>query len=73
MSHEEPIIWRTPEGGVVACYEKNRVMQENLAEITLLCREALDDAVLMGCDEHQFREVVAELVSNLASPYSSAK
>ena len=69
----KPTIWRTPEGGVVSCYEKNRVMQENLAEIAQVCRESLDDAVLMGCDEQQFREVVADLVRNLASPYSAAK
>ena len=62
------ITWHTPDGGAVSCYEKNRVMQENLAGIARLCREALDDAVLMGCDERQFREVVTELVANLGSP-----
>jgi hypothetical protein len=63
------IIWRTPEGGVLSCHEKNKVMQENLLEIYQVCRDALEDAVLMGCDERQFREVLTELVATLPSPY----
>lgn len=73
MDSLEHIVWRTPEGGVVACYEKNKVMRENLAEIHQVCRDALEDAVLMGCDERQFRQVLAELVANLASPYPAGK
>ncbi len=67
------IVWRSPDGDVIACYEKNKVMQENLAEIRQVCRDALEDAVLMGCDEQQFRTVLAELVANLASPYPERK
>jgi hypothetical protein len=73
MDKLKHIVWKSPEGEVVACYEKNKVMQENLAEIGQVCRDALEDAVLMGCDEHQFREVLAELVANLASPYPVRK
>ncbi|GAB4129085.1 MAG: hypothetical protein Fur0040_11980 [Sideroxydans sp.] len=69
MCADREIVWRTPEGEVVACYEKNKVMRENLAEIRQVCQDALEDAVLMGCDERQFREVLAELVANLPSPY----
>jgi hypothetical protein len=65
----EQVIWRTPEGKVVACVEKNKVLQENLAEIRQVCRDALEDAVLMGCDEHQFRTVLAELVGQLQTHY----
>jgi hypothetical protein len=69
MDKIKQIVWHSPEGEVVACYEKNKVMQENLAEIRQVCRDALEDAVLMGCDEQQFRTVLAELVYTLASPY----
>jgi hypothetical protein len=69
MDTFKQVVWHTPEGEVVACYEKNKVMQENLAEIGQVCRDALEDAVLMGCDEQQFREVLADLVATLASPY----
>lgn len=64
------IVWRTPEGGVVACVEKNKVLQENLVEIHQVCQDALADAVLMGCDEQQFRQVLASLVEQLKNPFS---
>ncbi|GAB1233047.1 hypothetical protein UT4_15130 [Ferrigenium sp. UT4] len=73
MDKFKQVIWHSPEGEVVACYEKNKVMQENLAEIAQVCRDALEDAVLMGCDEQQFREVLADLVATLASPYQAGK
>lgn len=69
MPHRKKIVWRSPKGEVIACVEKNKVLQENLAEIRQTCQDALDDAVLMGCDEQQFRATLAELVGNLESPY----
>jgi hypothetical protein len=69
MPHRKKIIWRGPQGEVVACVEKNKVLQENLVEIHQVCQDALADAVLMGCDEQQFRLVLAELVAKLENPY----
>lgn len=65
------IIWRGPTGEIVACVEKNKVLSENIEEIRQICQDALEDAVLMGCDEKQFREVLTELVSRLENPYKS--
>lgn len=62
-------IWRTPEGEPVSCIEKIKVLNENLSELRELAQEALEDAVLMGCDEHQVREVLAELVGGIVNPY----
>jgi hypothetical protein len=62
-------VWLTPEGEPVSCLEKIKVLNENLAELRALAQEALEDAVLMGCDERQFREVVAGLVAGLVNPY----
>lgn len=59
------IIWCSPQGKVIACVEKNKVMHENLAEIQQVCQDALDDAVLMGCDEQQVLAVLGELVRGL--------
>lgn len=61
--------WRTPEGEPVSCVEKIKVLNENLAELRELAQEAFEDAVLMGCDEAQVREVLAEIVSGVANPY----
>jgi len=62
-------IWRSPTGEVVACVEKNKVLSENMEEIRQICQDALEDAVLMGCDEQQFRGVLTELVQALKNPY----
>jgi hypothetical protein len=66
---QHSIVWRGPNGEVVACVEKNKVLRENLEEIRQVCQDALEDAVLIGCDEQQFRAVLAELVNNLKNPY----
>ncbi len=63
-------VWCTPEGEPVACVEKIKVLNENLAELRELAQEALEDAVLMGCDERQVREVLAALLAGLVNPYS---
>lgn len=62
-------VWRTPEGGVVSCVEKLKVLNEDFAEIEQLCQDAFEDAVLMGCDESQVREVFMRLVAGLKNPY----
>jgi len=62
-------VWRSPRGEVVSCVEKLKVLRENLEEIRQLCQDALEDAVLMGCDDAQFRAVLAELVHKLENPY----
>ncbi len=62
-------IWRAPDGTPEACYEKLKVLEENLDEIREMAQEALEDAVLMGCDEAQAREVMRELIASLEEPF----
>ena len=62
-------VWRSPSGEVVACVEKLKVLKENLEEIQQLCQDALEDAVLMECDERQFKQVLVNLVQQLEHPY----
>jgi len=69
MPHHKEIVWLSPKGEVVACVEKNKVLSENLEEIRQICQDALEDAVLMGCDEQQFRAVLADLLNALKNPY----
>ena len=65
------MVWRTPEGDPVSCVEKIKVLNENLAELRALAQDALEDAVLMGCDERQVREVLAGIIAGLVNPYTS--
>jgi hypothetical protein len=62
-------VWRQPDGSVVSCTEKLKVLQENLEEIQAICQEALEDGVLMGCDEAQLRRYLHDLVEALENPY----
>jgi len=62
-------VWRSPSGDIVSCLEKLKVLRENLEEIRQLSQDALEDAVLMGCDEHQFKQVLVSLLQQLSSPY----
>ncbi|HXF79180.1 MAG TPA: hypothetical protein VN598_09985 [Usitatibacter sp.] len=61
--------WTSPTGEVISCVEKLKVLRENLDEIRGLCQDAIDDAVLMGCDEAQFREVLVQLAASIESAY----
>ena len=61
--------WLTPEGEPVSCLDKLKVLNENLAEIQEISQEALEDAILMGCDEAQFRDIMRKLVESLVNPY----
>ena len=69
MSNIPEPVWRTPEGEVIACVEKLKVLRDNLEEIRQICQDALEDAVLMDCDDEQFRAVLAELIQRLENPY----
>jgi hypothetical protein len=44
-------------------------MRENLEEIRQSCQDALEDAVLLGCDETQFRSVLSDMLASLVNPY----
>jgi hypothetical protein len=61
--------WLTPEGEPVSCLEKIKVLNENLEEICVLAQEALEDAVLMGADEKQFKSVLRKITEELINPY----
>ena len=59
-------------GQPLACRDKIKVLNENLEELRAMAQDALEDAVLMGGDEAQFRAVLGELVASLANPYRKA-
>ena len=65
-------VWHQPDGSPVSCVEKIKVLNENLAEIEQMAQDALEDAILMGCDEGQVRGVLHRLVDALANPYRKA-
>jgi hypothetical protein len=65
-----PEAWLGNDGKVVSCEEKIKLLNENLLEIATLCQDALDDAVLMGCDEAFVRHTLKNMIHLLDKPYS---
>lgn len=62
-------VWRQPDGKPLSCVEKIKVLNENLTEIQQMAQDALEDALLMGADERQVREVLRGLIDALDNPY----
>jgi len=69
MAEYQPPEWRDASGRPLGCREKLRVLDENLEELRGVAQDALEDAVLIGCDERQVRETLHRLVEALENPY----
>ncbi len=65
-----PPVWKHPDGTSVSCLEKIKVLNENLEELRQIAQDALEDGLLIGCDERQLRQTLRELVDSLENPYS---
>lgn len=46
------------------------VLTENHGEMREMMQECLEDAILMGCDEQQFKQILQELCGQLVNPYN---
>jgi len=66
-------IWRQPDGKPVSCVDKIKVLNENLTELQQMAQDALEDAILMDCDEKQVREVLERIVASLVNPYRKSE
>lgn len=62
-------IWKRPDGSVVACTEKIKVLRENLEELRQMAQDAFEDALLMECEERQIRAVFQDVIARLENPY----
>ncbi|MEO1193155.1 MAG: hypothetical protein AAFY02_15435 [Pseudomonadota bacterium] len=69
----EPPVWLHPDGTKVSCVEKIKVLNENLEELRQIAQDALEDGLLMGCDERQLRQTLQQLVGSLQNPYSGKR
>lgn len=67
---DDEIIWRRPDGSIVACTEKIKVLRENLKELQQMAQDAFEDALLMECTESQIRAVFQEVIRGLHNPYN---
>lgn len=61
--------WQATDGSPLSCVEKIKVLNDNFDELREMMQDALEDALLMGCDEEQFRNVMRDVVAELHNPY----
>jgi hypothetical protein len=61
----EEFLWIDKKKKIISCEETNKVLNENFSEIVLILQNSFDDAVLMGCDESDFKCKVEKLLENL--------
>ncbi|MBX7146099.1 MAG: hypothetical protein K1X44_02185 [Alphaproteobacteria bacterium] len=65
------IQWRQADGQLIACKEKIKMLQENLDEFNVMMRDLFDDALIMGCDEQQIRDILHQAIDQLSNPYQN--
>ncbi len=65
--------WRRPDGSVLACVEKIKVLNENIQELHDLAQDAVDDAVLMGATQAQIKHVLLDMLDGIVSQYPEQK
>ena len=65
-----PAAWYAPDGTIVSCTEKVKVLEENWRELRAALQDAMDDAVLMGCTVEQFKNEYKRLIDALQCDYA---
>ena len=63
--NDDKFIWRAKDSKIISCDETNKVLNENYNEIKTIIQNAFDDAVLIDCDEKDFKNKIIDLVNNI--------
>ena len=61
----DKFIWRAKDNKIISCDQTNKVLNENYNEIKTIIQNAFDDAVLIDCDEKDFKNKIIDLVNNI--------
>ena len=68
MKNTKPFIpkyWLGKNKLKISCKEKIKVLNENIDEINEMISEVYDEAILLGIDEKQFKDVLLDIVKNM--------
>ena len=60
-----PKYWLGKNKLKISCKEKIKVLNENIDEINEMISEVYDEAILLGIDEKQFKDVLLDIVKNM--------
>ncbi len=58
-------LWLDKNQDVISCEETNKVLNENFDEITSIIQNSFDDAVLLGCDQDDFKKKILNFMKEL--------
>ena len=59
------LLWYGKGNKIISCDETNKVLNENYMEIKNIVQNSYDDAILMGCDENDFKQKVSGFLKKL--------
>ena len=63
--NKDQLLWYDKDKKVISCDETNKVLNENYDELKNLLQNIFDDAVLIGCDENDFKKKIQVLINDL--------
>ena len=58
-------LWLDKNQDVISCEETNKVLNENFDEIISIIQNSFDDAVLLGCDQDDFKKKILNFMKEL--------
>lgn len=64
-ANDKEFLWIDKNNKIISCEETNKVLNENFTEISTVLQNAFDDAVLIGCDEDDFKKKIIKLMNSL--------
>ena len=64
-SNEKEFLWIDKNNKVISCEETNKVLNENFIEASSVLQSAFDDAILIGCNEDDFKKKLIKLINSL--------
>jgi len=62
-------VWRAEDGTPLACHEKIKVMNENFRELRQSALDSLEDALLMGGSDAQWRKELHVMIDAMTSDF----
>ncbi len=64
-SNAKEFLWIDKNNKIISCEETNKVLNENFTEVSSVLQSAFDDAILIGCDEDDFKKKFIKLMNSL--------
>ena len=62
---EKEFLWIDKNQKIISCEETNKVLNENFSEVISLLQSTFDDAILLGCDEDEFKSKITSIIKEL--------